>query len=939
MLNSKVSKAVRLAFAFGAASSSVFSANTIAAEGAEKVERIQVTGSRIKRTDLETAVPITTIGKAEIGETGTLNVQDILSRSPVALAGSDQSSSTFTTTTVGLNTTELRGLGESRTLILVNGRRFVSGMIPSVGYAVDLNAIPAKLIERIDILKSASSAIYGSDAVAGVVNIILRDDIEGVEISGQTGLSAESDREKHSFNITAGNTWDSGNAWFSVGYDTDKGIKAVDRSYSARDIMGTEDGEIVPLNSSYPPAGRFGHRLLKNDEGETITTRYNSDGTPYTAENSFNRAQYRQLITPLERKYVSGSLNLEVSDNVTMFTEFQWNSAATDDSTIEPVPLHVGNAVWFNDKGGSFGMSIDSPLIPEGLRASLAADGVTNLNQGNLVRRLVEFGARDTSLERDTTRVATGFNWDIDGNWMLETYGTFGQTTQTQQNGGQVNIERARFALDVERFEGELRCKDEHARFQGCVPMNIFGAGAISDEAVAYVSSPAKVYGKVEQTVFSSVLSGELPLELEGGQVAFAGGVEYRYEKGIAQPGDLAQTGAASTNKAAPTAGSFSSTDYFAEASLPILENARLDLAARYSDHSVVGSTFTYNIGAEYRPLETLMVRASYATAVRTPNIANLYGGKGETFRTVTDPCNGLQQNGSDEIDAVIRTNCMKDPAIVARLQAEGKFELTQVERQGTGGFRGGNENIKEETAKTLSVGAVWQATEELSITFDYFDIEIEDAITTLLRTDVIKRCYDDADMVQGCGGTYLRNSGTGALIEVNSFASNENTIETSGIDLEIDYKVDTDFGTVGASLVFTHTRDFLTTSQISGAEEDDLGEVENPENRFNLNLTYGHEDISARWRLRYWDDVVDSNTPSLPDAFNEVDAVVYHDASVGYNFGNDTKVTFGINNVFDKQPPILPQFSTSGSTGINTNSAAYNIEGRAFYFNFDTKF
>ncbi|MBQ4812275.1 TonB-dependent receptor [Pseudoalteromonas luteoviolacea] len=928
MLNNRVSKAVRLAIAFGAASSATFAGQVMAAgeEGADKVERIEVTGSRIKRTDLETAVPVTSIGKAEIGDTGTLNIQDILSRSPIALAGSDQTSSAFTTTTVGLNTTELRGLEEERTLILVNGRRFVSGMIPSAGYAVDLNAIPARLIERIDVLKSASSAIYGSDAVAGVVNIILRDDIEGVEVSGQTGLTDRGDREKHSLNVTLGNTWDSGNAWISMGYDTDKGIKSVDRSFSARDIRATDDG-IEVSNSSYPPGARING--------------YNGDGTPYeTATNSFNRSAYRQLATPLERKYISGSLNIEVSDNVTAFAEFQWNNAATDGSTIEPVPMNVTSDIWKTDVGSqTLGMSIDSPLVPDLLRTNLRKDGIENLNETLFVRRLAEFGPRDTSLERDTTRVATGFTWDLDGNWALDTYATYGQTTQTQQNGGQMNVERARFALDVEEVDGVIRCKDEQARLQGCVPLNLFGVNSVSPEALAYVTSPAKVYGKVEQSVVSSVISGELPLELEGGLLAMAAGVEYRYEKGVAQPGDLAQVGAASTNKSAATAGSFSATDVFVEFSMPVLENVRIDLAARASDHSVVGDTFTYNIGAEFRATDTLMLRTSYATAVRTPNVADLYGGRGETFASVTAPCDGLKADGTGLENATVAANCMKDPAVAARIQKEGIFELSLFEIQGVGGTLGGSPDVKEETADTFSIGAVWQATDELSFTVDYFDVKIEDAITQLSRTTVITRCYESTDFTVGCNGSYVRNPSTGALTEVHTSSTNENTIEVSGVDLEVDYRIDTDYGTFGSQLIYTYTEEWKTTSQNTGASEENVGEVETPKHRFNLNLTYGYEDINARWRARYWDSVVDTNqTQRLPDAYHNIDSVMYHDASIGYSLFDDTKFTFGINNVFDKKPPLLPR-GVSAMTTANTNSRAYDIAGRAYFLNFETKF
>ena len=235
--NNLLAKSVRFALISGVTATTLSTFGVFAAEEAgAKVERIEVTGSRMKRTDMETTVPITVLSREDIAQTGAINVADILNSSPVTIAGSDQSNSAFTTSTVGLNTTSLRNLGDSRTLVLVNGRRFVSGVDPSSGYAVDLNAIPTSMIERIEILKSASSAIYGSDAVAGVVNIITRKDFDGVEVNAQTGISGESDRNTKTVSLTSGKTWSGGNAWVSLGYDDDEGIKATDRDFSKQDL-------------------------------------------------------------------------------------------------------------------------------------------------------------------------------------------------------------------------------------------------------------------------------------------------------------------------------------------------------------------------------------------------------------------------------------------------------------------------------------------------------------------------------------------------------------------------------------------------------------------------------------------------------------------------------------------------------------------------------
>lgn len=937
MLNNKVSKAVRLAIAFGAASTAAFSASSTAAEEGvvETVERIQVTGSRIKRTDMETPVPVTVIGRSDIVEMGALNVADVLNQTPVAIAGSDQSNSSFTTSGVGLNTTSLRNLGQSRTLVLVNGRRFVSGVSPSSGYAVDLNAIPTSMIERIEILKSASSAIYGTDAVAGVVNIITRDDVEGVELNAQTGISSEGDREKYTLNLTAGNSWDSGNVTLSVGYDDDKGLKSSDRDFSEFDeaILLDDNGNeyVDKVFSSYPEQGRVGS--------------YNADGTPYTT--GFNRASSRQLVTPLERKYAAVNFKQEINDDVQYFAEVNWNTTKTYNSTIEPYAFSTDD-VFLPSRGGEGGIQLSNPMVPELLRENLMADDPSLTLDDNipaLVRRMSEFGPRSTDLERDTIRIATGFDWAINDDWALNTYVSWGKTDQRQDNGGQVNIERAAQALDVIiNDDGDMQCANNLAVIQGCVPLNLFGAGSVSPGAVDYVQVPAKTSGQTEQFIVSASLVGELPIELPGGFMGVAVGAEHRLESGFYNPGDLAQTGASSTNRSLPTEGSYYSNDYYVETILPVLDNLELDLAARYADHEIVGGQTTWNAGIQYSPIETVKLRASAATAVRTPNIADLFGGRGETFATVTDPCSGV--TASDTSNAAI--NCLSIPEVAARVAADGSFKLTQIEAQSTGGFIGGNEEVKEETADTYSLGVVWQVTEDLSMTIDYYDITVEDAITTTSRTTVLNRCFDVSSNAfdPSCAGNSLRDQ-NGALVEVNSGTSNENNIDTSGIDIELAYKLDTDVGTFGANLLWNHLRNYDITGIESGETVEYAGQVFTPDNRANLNLSYGIDDLNFSWRMRYWDRSVDSvdggnfnYTDFTPlNEYNEFPSVVYHDVSGTYSFSDNTDLTLTVRNLFDKQPPIANQSSASGGTGINTVSEAYDVTGQYFQLSLTTRF
>ncbi|WKE64454.1 TonB-dependent receptor [Gallaecimonas kandeliae] len=938
----RIAKAVSGIFFVGL-SSTIATSAAYAADEEDKgnVERIEVTGSRIKRTDLETPVPVTVITRQDIKQTGAINVGDILKQSPVAIAASDQSNSTFSTTTVGLNTTALRNLGQERTLVLVNGRRFVSGVDPSTGYAVDLNAIPTALIERIEILKSASSAIYGSDAVAGVVNIITRKDFEGVEVDLQTGISDHSDREQNTVNITTGGNWSSGNAWVSVGYDKDNGLKSSDRNFSKYDqaiFLDDNGNEVVDnLFSSYPPQGRISY---KDSGGKSHTV--NADGTPYSG--GFNRADYRQLVIPIERKYAAAGIYQNVTDNTKLWTELNWNSSKTINSTIEPTPLDIINNVWLKDRNGTGGMDVNSPLVPDALRQQLVAAGITNLNQVSaFVRRMVEFGPRSTDVTRDTVRVATGVNYSIDDNWEWDSYLTWGRTKQDQFDGGQINVERAATAMDViDDGSGNLVCRNELARLQGCVPLNFFGAGTVSQAAVDYIRVPSKANGAAEQFVVATGITGELPLELPGGAMSMAAGIEHRLEKGSFNPGELAQTGASSTNAAEPTDGSIHTNDYYLEFVLPVIEKLELDLAARYSDHSIVGGQTTWNAGVEYSPVDNFKLRASAARAIRTPNISDLYAGRGENFATVVDPCNGITATTT----GIVADNCRSIPAVAARIAAEGAFNLTQAEVQSTGGYQGGNPDVKEETAKTWSGGFIWQVMDGLSMTTDYYDIKVDDAISTTSRNVVLTRCFTSTDFSQNCNGNAIRDS-NGVLTEVNTGTGNENNIKTRGLDVEATYTADMGPGAFKAELKWNHLFEYKQTPIGGGETTDYTGEVLYPRNRANLNLSYSFDDFSVAWRMRYWSHVVDSNDGSnlnFTDGnplvkYNSIKAVWYHDLNATYALSDKTMFNVGIRNVFDKKPPVLNQSSNYGSTGINTAPEAYDVTGRYFFAGVNFKF
>ncbi|GHG60612.1 TonB-dependent receptor [Alishewanella longhuensis] len=939
----KVTLAVRrVMLSSVAASLSLVAAPGLAEEdAAAKVERIEITGSRIKRTEFESSVPVTVITADEIMLTGATNLADVLHKSPVAIAAADQSNVTFSLNSAGLNTTSLRNAGSARTLVLVNGRRFVSGTAPSVGYAVDLNAIPAAVVDRIEILKSASSAVYGSDAVAGVINIITKKNIDGAELRLQSAVSDQNDRRRQDIDLTVGQSWNGGNAWMSFGFHDDAGIGGPERPEQTTDLASV-NGSWVPVLSGYNPAGLVQIPGVGNFKG---------DGSPYVAAtDGYDRGSRRQLLIPLKRKYIAGQLNHEINPSLNFFSEFNWMQVESS-SAYEPTPLNLLD-IWLKTRGGTGGHLVEGSLvIPDALQQVLLSNNITNLNQLNTIgRRMTEFGDRGNEANRSTSRLATGLDWYINDNWSLNSYLTWGQTTQNQFGYGELNMDRARLAMDLIQLDGKVQCRDETARLQGCVPFNIFGANTVSPAAVDYLRAPSKTIGVVEQLVLGTAITGELPFELPGGVIGLAAGLEFREESGKQEASDLAQIGATSSNRQLPTDGKFSVRDAFLEARFPVLDNWVIDTAIRTGNYSSVGNVFTWNLGTEYSPSSGLKLRASAAQAVRAPNVSDLFGGQTETFATVTDVCDGVKVGDS----GTIAQNCLSVPAIFARAAANPAtgFLLTQLEKQQTGGFIGGNPNVREETAKTYSIGAVAELMDGLSMTVDWYSISIDDAITTTSRSLVLSRCYTVTSGFDAtCAGQARRDPETGALSGVDSGAGNENQIDIQGVDVELRYATDLPIGLLTADFIYSHLNKFDITSIESGKLDSYAGEVLYPKHRFNINLGYKLDDFNLYWRMRYWHKVEDSLTGQdqrnvdfgtggrIPDELNTISAKMYHDLQLGYQLNANINLYLGVNNLFDQKAPILAQGTNYGSTGINTASEAYDVTGRYYYLGLRASF
>lgn len=917
---------------------------------------IVVTGSRIPRANLTAPTQVTTLTAENLELSGLTNAADILRSVPsFGVSGISSGNSNFFTTSGGINTLELRNLDEDRTLILVNGRRYVSG-VPGTS-AVDINTIPVEMLDRIEVITGGASAIYGSDALAGVVNFILKDDFEGLTANYQYGESEEGDDVEHRIGITAGGNFanDRGNAVLSVTYAQNDGVLSRNRSDTAVDngascVFGPSVGNInacqtstVPVFSSFSEYGRF--FVPSTGASFTVSQGAGPTGTvvPWsTAQFGFNRNAFRRYTVPVERFLVSGIASYDINPSVEAFLETTFAHTETQ-TELEPFPhsnsdLNIG------------GIDVNNPFVPAAIRNAVLAAGDTQIEY---FRRMTEVGQRGAGARRNTYRVLGGLRGDLDTapiSW--ETYYFFSRTEDAQQGGGQIIVANMRNALNAVDGDGDPNtfdpvCADPVAVIEGCVPINIFGLGSISQAAADYVRAPTSRQQLAQQEMIGANIGGEA-FQLPAGPFQFSLGAEWRRERAEDVPDVLTQRGQNAGNAEAPTFGGYSVGEFFGEIEVPLLKDLALvhDLsfgaAYRYSDYSTIGDTEAYTARLSYSPIEPIRFRAQYARAVRAPNITELYAPGGENFATVTDPCNGVTAASTGQI----AQNCLSVPEIAARVAAVGSFTLTQTEIQGTGGFTGsGNQNLSSETSDSYTYGVVldhnFGAAGALTFSVDYFKIEIEDTITTVARQDAVDLCFDvptGSFPNQFCQLLVRDTTGAafqlGELTEVNNGFVNEGTVTTEGVDVSAlwSFSLADWFGSVPGDMAiranYTHLLDFTETQ--FGQVIDRTGEVGYSEDEWQAALLYTVGPLTFQWETTYIGDAVPNKRNPL-FVFN-VGEYTAHDLQVKYDVNDVANIYFGVDNIFDEEAPLILPGVTGNTTGTNTNASVYDNIGRGYY-------
>jgi iron complex outermembrane receptor protein len=938
---------------------------------------IQITGTRITAPNVVSASPINTIGQAEIAFQQTPEIERVFRDLPITIPGDGQN---VNNGTAGAATVDLRGLGTQRSLILIDGKRMVPYNFNGI---VDVGTIPTSMLERVDIITGGASAVYGSDAMAGAVNFILRDDFEGVEFSGNYTISGEGDGDIYSLDtlLGAGTADGRGHVVLGMNYTKREPVLLNDRPFG---IVGVDsetgsglDGNIVAPPSECDNPGVVG----VSGSGSTTsmpaaldliggTLQFRNDGSIGTRCTRFNFNPFNYYQTPRERYSFTTIGNYEIN------RYFDFYARATYSATT--VRQQVAPSGVF---GNRFEIPVMNPFIAPAARqaildnvngflaanpaVTLADAGVNDLNSNGVFdmndsittpvrRRTLELGTRSELFETNLFQFVLGlrgdFIWD---DWSYDMSFQYAESERNTVRDGYTNV--SNIALQLNTISA-TQCETPGGQITaGCVPMNIFGGfGSISAAAADFGRAIALQRQNQVQTMFTASVNGPLnglQTSWADNPVSVALGVEYREEEGEFVPDECLKEAPTSCQGGAggnqlPIAGGFSVSEGFGEAFIPIVEGAEfaeslsLELGFRYSDYDISGSNETWKAGVSWEVVPGLRFRFMEQQAVRAPNV-------GELFSPVTtgldnaqfDPCSVGNPN---PIDANLRALCEQTGVLPALVGVVGDIVSGQINQ-----FSGSDPlNLPEpETANTTTFGVVWQPDiggrfSGTTISVDYYDIEIEDYIGSLSGQEALDACYVLADPTACAGvvrvGSSLATAGAG----VPGFTTNLEYLRAEGIE----WGVSTDFDLMDwGSLAISWNGNYYLTNESQSASTSPVTDCNGfygttcdpvPTTRWVQRTTwsYNNWDFGYNWRHIGSMDAEANEAASLFQDFRSIDAYNYIDLVAAWQYNDALRLQASVDNVFDEDPPIIG--NDTGSTafnGGNTFPSLYDVLGRVY--------
>lgn len=948
MKKTTLSQAVKLAIMTAGGASLSLPASAQDSE----IEEITVTGSRIVRTDLESVSPLAIVGDEEFVISGNINIEQKLNELPSILPSFGPSSNNPGDGTARV---DLRGLGSFRTLVLMNGRRYIPATQAGV---VDLNSIPGSLLKQVDVVTGGASAVYGSDAVAGVVNFQMIDDFEGVEITGLYDVTTEGDAEKYNMDITLGGNFDNGrgNAVVYASYTKRESLFQGDRDFSTFALQdsapaGTpgQDGSTGvggPLSaggsSGVPGTRVFGGPTIDPDgvpnSGDEFTLGSfdsSGNGLPWVEPDSrFNYAPDNYLQLPQERYLVHAAAHYDVNEKVTAYSELTYSNNFVPQE-LAPTPAFTTLVV--NPDSPFFGPAVQAAL--DGIRSDTNGDGVIdgddNATLPYIGRRMVENGSRQSEDRRNAFRILVGARGDISDNWGWDAY--YSKAQLTGNNSLNNDVSASRFAQAALVTDDGLACQDPSG---GCVPMNIFGPGNISQDAVGFINVGASNVTIIDFEVISATVNGSFGGIGDAGPIGVAFGVERRDDSSSFRPDEFLSAGdVLGFNAGRPTVGAVDVTDIFAEIDIPLLEGVTgaeslsLWAAARSSDYSNISSTVSsYATAINWAPIEEVRLRGGFQRAVRAPSVVELFGGQAQGFPGATDPCSVAGSAAGTGPGNAVYDLCLASGVAAANI---GNFTQANVQIEG---LFGGNPNLTEEESDTFTIGAVIQPMDNLDITIDYYDISIDDAISILggSVSNVLDICYNTIQDLNDPFCQAVSRRADGNVDQVAVLNENIGSLETQGIDLTVNWDMDLDAGlfdsgsnfAVNLRATFLDTYDVQpvaalpTVNKCAGNWDNTTGRCgrPRPDQKFFTRGTWTTGPLSLSLLWRHISEVdfeaienagVDPATLSTPS----IDAANYVDLTAAYEFSELFRLNLGFKNLFDEEPMFLGDEQNEANT------------------------
>lgn len=947
-------------------------ATTAVAQDEDQVEEVIVTGSRLIRDrDFVEISPVATIGMEEIQDLGFLTLEQTVNRMPQLRPDTTSSTNQYGGAAMSA---DLRGLGAVRTLVLVDGRRYIPA--EDTGIA-DLATIPDMLIESIEIVTGGASAVYGSDAIAGAVNFRLRDDFQGVELRYRQGETSEGDGETKRLDFLLGAGTDDGrsNVTLAVSWADRGTIMGDAREYSAIPFVTSSTGEYIPFGSGNIPGTVIALQPaqfplingvdLSNSDGscpgpiQGVRFDEGSQPVPFCRPlDQFNYAADNYLLRPMERYQISTIAKHAFSDQVEVYAQAFYNNY---EQAYQMAPESTAPTSFGQSRGTIIiPDAVNNPLFTPVLQSFWAQnaaffdpDGDGDYVVSGLGRRFEEFGPRHFTYDIDSFLITGGVRGDFDwgsNNWKWDTFYQYSKNNTNWKTVGLLSKSGITLGLDpVINPDGSVSCRTE---VRGCVPVNIFGTDALTPEMANYLQAERFTASTFERKVGGATLAGDL-FEMPAGMVASAFGVEYREEAISVRPNENQLLNDLASQAIAPTIveGDYDLWEVFGEVRLPILDNQlglqglALEAAVRFADYSTVGQVSTWSAMMDMDVNEQFKIRAGYSVAIRAPNLDELLAPVSAGFRPVTDPC--VAENNPSQ--------ATKDLCVQQGVPANIIDTLVESPRSGYDLISGGNPDLNEETADTLTLGFVWSPSfaDGLTMSLDYYEIELEDAIAQVDGQLLLNDCF--ATMQIGSPSCQsIQRDPNGNISEVIAPLLNLAKRNVDGADLSVSYALDTlpnwlSLPNNNATMDFQWFSSWQFTNETQVVPSlpaiDCAGKYSGtcssgpvrptPGFRSLLRMNWQSGPLRLSPELNYIGEL-ELSSDSGPNQRGTQSSWTIVNLSGNWDITDNTGIFFGINNVTDKQPPVWA-FQAAGDLNVNVN--LYDPIGRNYFLGVKTGF